>query len=461
MELYGVEIPRGGVPQLDPDFVAFEQFVRAYLKGARQPVSIVVTREKGNKSVYDTYLYGTLDMRRADILYLERTVKLLLWARGGFEVALYGDDSAAVLETVCAAYSETGSRAFDCGFMSRVYGQPFKAAWYPLAQKPDAIERPMPVGGHFDGCRIGFDAGGSDRKVSAVIDGEPVFSEEVLWHPKEQADPQYHYDGIVTALKTAAAHLPRVDGIGVSSAGVYVDNYIKVASLFIKVPQDLFDREAQDLYLRAAAEIGDVPVKVANDGDVAALAGAISLGHGRILGIAMGTSEAAGYVDADKNIMGWLNELAFAPVDLSPEAPQDDWSLDFGVGANYLSQESVLRLAPLAGIELTQDTKALKLKEVQQLAEQGDARALSVFESIGCYVGHTAALYRRFYDAGLLLLMGRVTSGAGGERVLETARRVLRECYPDLTDLAIELPDEKSRRVGQSVAAASLPEIGK
>lgn len=69
------------------------------------------------------------------------------------------------------------------------------------------------------------------------------------------------------------------------------------------------------MYIRAAKEIGDVPLTVANDGDVTALAGALSLKHGRVLGIAMGTSEAVGYVNKDGNLNGWLSELAFVPVD--------------------------------------------------------------------------------------------------------------------------------------------------
>ena len=69
--------------------------------------------------------------------------------------------------------------------------------------------------------------------MSAVTDGEPVFSEEVVWFPKTTADPDYHYEGIVSALKSAAAHMPRVDAVGVSSAGIYIENRTMVASLFL------------------------------------------------------------------------------------------------------------------------------------------------------------------------------------------------------------------------------------
>ena len=149
---------------------------------------------------------------------------------------------------------------------------------------------------------IGFDAGGSDRKVSAVIDGKTVYSEEVVWHPKTEPDPQYHFDGIVEAFRTAASKMPRVDGIGVSSAGVFIGNSPMVSALFLKVPRE--KRElVKTIYDRAAREIGDVPIVVANDGDVTALAGAMGLECGSVMGMAMGTSEAVGYVDAEGKVL--------------------------------------------------------------------------------------------------------------------------------------------------------------
>lgn len=333
-------------------------------------------------------------------------------------------------------------------------------------REPAAIRRAggevhdRPVGRHLDGCRIGFDAGGSDRKVSAVVDGVPVYSEEVVWHPKTNDNPDYHYEGIVSAFKTAASKMPRVDAIGVSSAGIYVDNRTMVASLFNKVPRDLFDQKVKDIYIRAAKELGDIPLEVANDGDVTALAGAMSLEENRILGIAMGTSEAAGYVDADGNITGWLNELAFAPVDLQEDAMVDEWSGDKGCGVKYFSQDSVIKLAPRAGITLEESlSPAEKLKVVQAAMNEGSESARDIYRSIGVYLGHELAYYAAYYDIAHVLLLGRVMSGEGGDIVIAEARRVLNEEYPDAAGMELHLPDEKIRRVGQSVAAASLPEI--
>ena len=383
---------------------------------------------------------------------------MLLWMKGGFKVYVSG--SEAMYESVRDAYRPGGTREFDADFMSNVYERPFEVVLCDAV--PAEYSNPQAVGRHMDGCRIGFDAGGSDRKVSAVIDGESVFSEEVVWYPKVTEDPDYHYEGIVSALKAAAEHLPRVDAVGVSSAGIYINNRTMVASLFLKVTKELFDEKVKDIYIRAITDtFGDVPYVVANDGDVSALAGAMSLGENNILGIAMGTSEAVGYVDENGNVTGWLNELAFAPVDANPEAMADEWSGDIGCGVKYFSQDGVIKLAPRAGIELAEgDAPAQKLKAVQALMEAGDSRAEAVYRSIGVYLGHTMAFYHSFYGLKYVLLLGRVMSGKGGDIILDTCKAVLAEEYPEVADKIVPtLPDEKARRVGQSVAAASLPEL--
>jgi hypothetical protein len=88
------------------------------------------------------------------------------------------------------------------------------------------------------------------------------------------------------------------------------------------------------------------------------------------------------------------------------------------------------------------------------------ASARSIYETIGVYLGHALPLYAGFYDMRHVLLLGRVTSGRGGGILLDRAREVLGSDYPELADkIALHLPDEKSRRVGQAVAAASLPTL--
>lgn len=452
-------------PVYDPDFYPAALFNRAFLEAVEKsgtvvPVAIGIERNDGLISVFRTKVFreSSLDADK-NILYIERLVKSLMWIKGGFRIIFGGPGYLG--EYLKKAYAPGGLREFDAGFMARVYDRPFEVIITDYDKVPAENEKPVPAGGHMDGCRIGFDAGGSDRKVSAVIDGKAVYSEEVVWHPKTNSDPDYHYEGIVTAFKTAASHMPRVDAIGVSSAGIYVNNEVKVASLFLKVPDELFKEKVRDIYIRAAKEIGDVPLVVANDGDVTALAGAIDLNSGNVLGIAMGTSEAGGYVDKDGYITGWLNELAFAPVDYNPVSMRDEWSGDYGCGVKYFSQDAVIKLAPRAGIELDENlTPAEKLKVVQNLNEQGDERAAGIFRSIGCYLGYTLAHYASFYDIKHVLVLGRVTSGKGGTQIVETAKQVLKEEFPELAEkISLELPDESNRRVGQSIAAASLPKL--
>ena len=458
MKHLGIDVPVKHVPELDPGFLPLGKFCTAFLKDARQPLDIAVERSGGEVAVYKTFVHGTLEMAEADTYYIDRLIKTMLWYMGGFKVYISG--SKAIYEAVKAAYCVGGARAFDAEFMSNVYEKPFEVVSCDAV--PAEKSNPQAVGRHLGGCRIGFDAGGSDRKVSAVIDGEPVFSEEVVWYPKTTEDPDYHYEGIVSALKSAAEHMPRVDAVGVSSAGIYIENRTMVASLFLKVPKDLFDAKVKDIYIRAIRDtFGDVPYVVANDGDVSALAGAMSLEENNILGIAMGTSEAVGYVDGNGNITGWLNELAFAPVDVNPAAMADEWSGDIGCGVKYFSQDAVIKLAPAAGISLSDDlSPAQKLKEVQKLMENPGSPAEAIFRSIGVYLGHSLALYHHFYGFKHVLLLGRVMSGRGGDIVLDTCKAVLSDEYPDIAGrINPTLPDEKARRVGQSVAAASLPEL--
>ena len=259
-----------------------------------------------------------------------------------------------------------------------------------------------------------------------------------------------------------ADNMPRVDAIGVSSAGVYIDNRIMVASLFLKVSEEDFDKKVKNMYLDVAKEIGDnIPIEVANDGDVTALAGAMDLQDNAVLGIAMGTSEAGGYVDINGNITGWLNELAFVPVDFSKDAMVDEWSGDYGCGVKYFSQDAVIKLAPAAGIELDENlSPAEKLKVVQGLMKDGDERAAAIYDTIGAYFGYAIAYYAEFYEIKHVLIMGRVTSGEGGVIILDRAQEVLSTEFPELGKcIKFHIPDENSRRVGQSVAAASLPKL--
>jgi predicted NBD/HSP70 family sugar kinase len=359
-------------------------------------------------------------------------------------------------------FQETSTGRFDSQLIGeRIYGRPIEVISAAPSGLPPESTPTRPLGRHLDGCRIGFDLGGSDRKVAAVRDGKIIFSEETAWDPYPQRDPQYHFDGIMESLRKAAAHLPRVDAIGGSAAGVYVNNQVKVASLFRGVPPDVFEGRVKNLFFEIQKAWNGIPLEVVNDGEVTALAGSMALGKNAVLGLALGTSLAAGYVTRDGGITPWLNELAFAPVDYDPGAPRDEWSGDYGVGVQYLSQQAVVRLMPAAGIEADpKRSPAEKLQRVQELMAAGDERAQRIFQTLGVYLGYAIAHYAGFYDFDHVLVLGRVMSGQGGDVIIAGAKEVWRTEFPELAErIAFHAPDEKDKRHGQAIAAASLPRI--
>ncbi|MCZ2126568.1 MAG: ROK family protein [Anaerolineales bacterium] len=449
-------------PSLDNDFrpaVLANQNFQRQVQSVGVRAVIGVERGADEFSRFETVVYpeGHPDFE-SNFQYVERIVKFLLWQRGGHTA--YVGAPQAVGEHIRKAYAADGARKFDFDFMGRqVYEKEFSVVVCSADEVPAARETGKMLGRNLAGCRIGFDLGASDRKVSAVIDGNAVYSEEVVWEPRKNTDPTYHYNEIMTALKTAASKMPRVDAVGGSSAGIYVDNRPMVASLFRGIPQEKFD-SIRNMFLRIRDEMG-VPLEVINDGDVTALAGSMSIEDNGILGIALGSSEAAGYVNMEGHIMGWLNELAFAPIDYSPSAPTDEWSGDRGCGALYFSQQRVFRLAPKAGITLPEGvTDAERLKFVQNKLEAGEEGATKIWQSMGVYLGYGVAHYAQFYDIRHVLILGRCTSGKGGDMLIEGAKEVFAAEFPELLEkIQLHLPDEKNRRVGQSVAAASLPII--
>jgi len=447
---------------LDPDFQPAILFNRRYIRkvqssGNGVPLVLGLERERGLVSRFETIVDPSCQAET--IFYVERLVKFLIWSRGGWKLHFGGP--RLIGKSIEQTYSNQGARKFDCEMMALAYGRKFEVSLTDAEQVPDAKDMEVAAGGHLDGCRIGFDLGASDYKVSAVVDGEAVFTNETPWDPKIQTNPEYHYHHISAALHRAAACMPRVDAIGGSSAGIIVNNEIRVASLLRSIPEEQYAKAAA-VFDRVAKE-WEVPLTVMNDGDVTALAGALSLQKKGMLGIAMGSSEATGFMDKKGRILGWLNELAFAPVDYNTTAPADEWSGDSGVGALYFSQQAVNKLLPAAGIELPADMGLPeRLVEVQKLMQSGDPRAAAIYETIGVYLGYAIPHYLDFYDFDHMLILGRVTTGEGGDIVLAKAREVLAQEFPEYSDrVQMHVPDEKTRRVGQAVAAASLPEIRK
>jgi len=454
------------VPTLDPGFrpaVLAARAFRALVDATRDAVPVRLALEQADGTVFRFDIRVLPDAHpqaSANFPFLERLIKFLLWSRGGWRV--YVDGPGSLASQLAAHYRDTPAGKFDAHLVAeRMFDHPLEVVH--TRDLPVEHAKTRPLGRHLDGCRIGFDLGGSDRKVAALVDGTVVFSDETIWDPYYKPDPQYHFDGIMDSLTKAAAHLPRVDAIGGSAAGVYVNNRVKVGSLFRGVPDDVFNARVRHLFLDIQKAWHDVPFEVVNDGEVTALAGSMSLGANSILGIAFGTSTAAGYVTPDGNITSWLNELAFVPIDYSADAPIDEWSGDYGVGSQYFSQQCVGRLMSRAGIESPPDVPLPeRLKRVQALMLDGDGRARRIYDTIGTYLGYGVAHFAAFYEIQHVLVLGRVTSGAGGDDIIAGARRVLEVDFPELAEhIRFHIPGELDKRHGQAIAAASLPEIAK
>jgi predicted NBD/HSP70 family sugar kinase len=453
------------IPELDPGFLPSVLWNREYRKqvaasGRAVKIIIALTRSIGTVSTFETAIFPHEgEYRDLNVKYVERMVKSLLWTKGGYKITLAGCDELA--KDISKIYSATGARAFDYDIMGvKIYGHPMEVVSCSLEEAPASNEISVKLGGNMDGCRIGFDLGGSDRKCAAVIDGETVFTEEITWDPYFEKDPEYHKAGIRDSIRRAAEKLPKVDAIGGSAAGVYVNNQPRVASLFRGVDQSLWAEHVIPIFDEIQEEY-NVPLQVANDGDVTALAGSMAMNSNGVLGIAMGTSEAVGYVNLDCNITDWLNELAFSPVDYRDDAPRDEWSGDVGCGAQYFSQQAVGRLAPAAGFDFPADMPLPeRLVKVQEKMAEGDERAAKIYQTIGVCFGYGIAQYAEFYDIRLLLVLGRVSSGKGGDLILQTARQVLDKEFPEIAEnIEFRTPDEKFKRHGQAVIAASLPSL--
>ncbi|MBN1148511.1 MAG: ROK family protein [Anaerolineales bacterium] len=452
------------IPPLEPGFRPAALFNRAFQEGVKAagsgvPLILGLERTDGSLSRFETRVFpDDHPDAESNLFYCERILKFLLWQRGGWRVYVGGPP--ALGQAMRRIYSAQGERAFDYHFMGEdVYLRAFSVVACAPDEVPPDRESERSIGRHLDGCRIGFDLGASDLKVSAVVEGEAVFATEIEWNPRDQSDPGYHKSRVKAALQMALEKLPRLDAIGGSSAGVYIENRPMIASLFRGVPKQRFD-EVRNMFLEIEAEMG-VPLVIVNDGEVTALAGSMSLNVNAVLGIAMGSSEAGGYVTPQGNITNWLNELAFAPIDYNPHAPVDEWSGDRGCGASYLSQQCVFRLATRAGVDIPSElSKAQKLKFAQEELEAGNPGARDIWKSMGIYAGYAVAHYASFYELQHVLILGRCTSGSGGGIILEGANQALRGEFPELArKVTLHLPDELSRRVGQSIAAASLPEI--
>lgn len=452
-------------PPLDKNFLPAALVNETYKKivedcGKGEKLAIILIRSENEVFTYNTsVLPEKHELSYWTLLFVERLVKTLLWQKGAYKIIIGGPKHIG--NYIKRIYSKSGKRAFDVNFMSKVFERNFEIQLTDFEDVPASKEVSRNVGGSLSGNRIGLDIGGSNKKITALKDGKLIFSENISWAPKENSDPEYHYNEIITSIKKAALRLPNIDAIGISSAGIIIDNKIMESSLFLRVSQEDYQRSVKNMLLRIKDEFGGVALVGANDGDVAALSGALSYNLNKVLGISMGTSEAGGYIDEKGEIKGWINELAFIPIDYGSHAFRDDWSGDNGCGVNYLSQDAAIRLAEHVGITFSKGlAPGEKFKVIYEMLQNKNKMVYSIFETIGVYLGYAIAGYSEIYDFNNIILTGGVTSGEAGLIIYTAADKVLNTQFPSLhTRLRIILPEDGNRRTSQSIAAACLPLI--
>lgn len=427
------------VPPLEP---GFSPLIPILCRAADQRRASVVWAADGGTDEISFCCAGQTGAR-----VYERLFKFLLWQHGGACAQLRGFPQAA-RRMIEQEYAPGGRRAFDYDFFSNVYGRPFSVSASsappavssaPRSRRLRAVRR-LP---YRAGCgRDGNQCLGRTRRTGDIF---PKLSRQ----PRRHGGLDYHETELARALAAAARTLPRTDSVGVSTAGIIQDSQCLVASLFTAVDAGAFKRRGRDLFVRAAKATGAARVVVCNDGDAAAAAAYVLYGKKGVLGLSMGSSLAAGFVDGSGGLTDYISELAFAPVDLQPGAPIDPWSGDSGTGVDYFSAQAVLRYAAAAGIEFEPGLdNGEKTARVNRLFSQGDARAKMVYDTIGICLGYSIPLYRYFYGMDSVLLLGGVTSGKAGAHIAAQARMVLRTEFGDDTELF--LPDERLRLTGQA-----------
>merc|ERR1719261_2050461 len=362
-------------------------------------------------------------------------------------------------------------------------GTPFQVKIVGASELPAEKDTPQVCGKEANGNRLAFDLGKSDIKTVAIKDGEVLDSAETEWDVTNP-DPQYHFDAIVDAMKKTierakAKGFGDIQAVGGSATGtVSGDNEATWCDIFPNVPPDVYKQKVVPIFKRMAKDIaGDVPLKVINDGEVTALAAVQKIKAGSVLGISMGSSEGGGYANKDGNLMGWINELCYIRLDLNPEAPTDPWTKGShrGMSHMYLGQRGATKLAAKAGVQVPANyvyphpdmctikhedhAQCLKLIQKAMADPASEPQVRRLYETVGVYLGYGLAQYSEFYKIDHVMIPGRVSKGAGGDLMLNVAKKVLETEFPDLPKIEFHTADDHFKAVGQCIAAAALPEI--
>jgi len=469
---------------LDPNFAPLALAKRNYLKaveGSDAFLEWALPRADG----VGRYKFPVFKEDHEDLdasIYLAGVlIQEMMWQRSASELLLSGP--ATICEALQAAYSKGGAYEFETLQMPKVCGTPdkvFETKIVPIENLPAATDTPQECGTIPNGCRLAFDLGKSDVKTVAVKDGEVLYSKETEWDVTN-TNPDYHFKVITDALKVARKALPngRVDAVGGSATGtIGGNNEATWCDIFPNVSQDDYQAKVVDIFQRIRKEVaGDVPLKVINDGEVTALAAYQKIGKGNILGISMGSSEGAGYANAGGNLIGWINELCYIKLDLNPEAPTDPWTKGNHTGLShmYLGQRGATKLAAKGGVKVPENyvyphadmctikhedhAQCLKLIQKAMADPEQETTVQQIYQTVGVYLGYALAQYSEFYAIDHVMILGRVSKGKGGDLMLDIAKQVLAEEFPEYQHIQFHTADDHFKAVGQCIAAAALPTV--
>jgi len=413
-----------------------------------------------------TYLAGVL-------------IQEMIWQRSASSLILFGPEK--MTKALKTMFSIGGAYEFEAKSMPNVCGTPDKPFEVTIAEKaedlPEAKDAPQVCGTNANGCRLAFDLGKSDIKTVAVKDNEVLDSKETEWDVTN-VDPDYHFDAILKAMKETAAKLPKIEAIGGSATGtISADNEATWCDIFPNVPPDVYKAKVTDIFKRLAHEMAPgVPLKVINDGEVTALAAFQKIKAGNVMGISMGSSEGGGYANADGNLLGWINELCYIRLDMNPRAPTDPWSKGAHTGLShmYLGQRGATKLAhkvcevpdnykyphpDMCTIKHEDHAQCLKLIQKAMADPEKEKEVTKLYETVGVYLGYALAQYCEFYKIDHVMILGRVSKGKGGDVMLDTAKKVLTEEFPEFAGMQFHTADDHFKAVGQCIAAAALPSL--
>jgi predicted NBD/HSP70 family sugar kinase len=465
---------------LDPNFAPLVLGKKNYFKfvsGSPHFIEWALPRSGGCARYKLPVFADTHEDMEASVYLAGVLIQEMIWQRSASSLLLAGPPKQC--ELLKAAFSKGGAYEYEASSMPNVCGTPdkeFEVKIVKAEELPALKDTPQEMGKDASGCRLAFDLGKSDIKTVAVKDGEVVYSKETEWDVTN-VDPDYHFKAIVDALQLAKATLPKVDAVGGSATGtVSGDNEATWCDIFPNVPPDVYKAKVVDIFKRMAKEVaGDVPLKVINDGEVTALAAVQKIGKGNILGISMGSSEGGGYANADGNLNGWINEMCYIKLDLNPEAPTDPWTKGAhrGISHMYLGQRGATKLAAKAGVPVPENyvyphpdmctikhedhAQCLKLIQKAMADPAQEPQVRKLYETVGVYLGYGLAQYSEFYNIDHVMILGRVSKGAGGDLVLETAKKVLMAEFPQFGHIQFHTADDHFKAVGQCIAAAALP----